>query len=282
MSAKRVDALLPLREDVHREKLLQAKALILCALPYRRIETPSVTRHARLGRDSRLVVTYTSVLAGVPLPYGADRALFAWIQTKAYGDGDGDFDSLTDFFEAFGIGRGGRDYEAFRGRLNRLQSLAISLAVETPSDVRRLNLHPCHGGSGRVRSWRTKLHLVEPRAVGRCEMEPDVGMSLEELVNPWRFVGAEVVEHDVDFPVRGLAGNQVLEKGDELEAGMPADGFAQDLTAAGVEGRIERQRAVADVRLCGDHANPRATLRQPELALHTPAPAGARAYSGGT
>src|SRR5947209_13799584 len=67
MSAERVDALLPLREDVHREKLLQAKALLLCALPYRRIETPSVTRYARLGRDSRLVLTYTSVLAGVPL-----------------------------------------------------------------------------------------------------------------------------------------------------------------------------------------------------------------------
>jgi hypothetical protein len=142
MSAERVDALLPLREDVHREKLLQAKALILCALPYRRIETPSVTRYARLGRDSRLVVTYTSVLAGVPLPYGADRALFAWIQTKAYGDGYVAFDSLTDFFEAFGIGRGGRDYEAFRGRLNRLQSLSISLAVETSSAVQRLSLHP--------------------------------------------------------------------------------------------------------------------------------------------
>ena len=68
MSAERVDALLPLREDVHREKLLQAKALLLCALPYRRIEDPSVTRYARLGRDSRLVVTYTSVLKGCLSP----------------------------------------------------------------------------------------------------------------------------------------------------------------------------------------------------------------------
>src|SRR5258706_6657321 len=46
-----------------------------------------------------------------------------------------------------------------------------------------------------------QLHLIEPRAVGRREVESDVWILLEKLLNPRRLVGTEVVENDVNLPI---------------------------------------------------------------------------------
>ena len=67
--------------------LLQAKALVLCALPYKRIAEQQLTRTAKLGRDTTLSVTFAAIGKDAVLPYGADRALLGWIQTRAYSEG---------------------------------------------------------------------------------------------------------------------------------------------------------------------------------------------------
>jgi hypothetical protein len=90
-----------------RTKLVQAKAPIFCALPYSRIPDRSVTRRARIGRDSVLNITVASIEPGIPLPYGADRALLGWIQTLCYHDRFVSFDTLTQFFRAFGLSDSG-------------------------------------------------------------------------------------------------------------------------------------------------------------------------------
>jgi hypothetical protein len=125
-----------------RIKLVQAKALIFCALPYSRIPDRSVTRRARIGRESVLTVTFASIEPGVPLPYGADRALLGWIQTLCYHDRFVSFDTLTQFFRAFGLSDSGREYARFRGRLERLMSLALSVRLDEGDTSARLAMQP--------------------------------------------------------------------------------------------------------------------------------------------
>lgn len=114
-----------------KELLLQAKALVLCALPYKKHPERSLTRRARVGQDSWLSVTFTAVgetgTAGEVLPYGADRALLGWIQTRAFADGFVRYDSLREFFTDFGLADNGRNYRRFRERVDRLTHLAISI-----------------------------------------------------------------------------------------------------------------------------------------------------------
>ncbi len=126
----------------NRSLLLQAKALILCSLPYKRIAARSVTRTARLGRDTWLHVTFTSVEEGVPLAFGADRTLLGWIQTHAVDDGFVSFETVTEFFRAFGLSDSGREYRRFRERLRRIESLAIRIRYETSQDLGSLHLRP--------------------------------------------------------------------------------------------------------------------------------------------
>jgi hypothetical protein len=149
LSPDRALELLAARDEVasgNVERILQARALVLCALPYKRIANRSVTRTAEIGRyGATLQVTYTTIDEGVPLPFGADRALFGWIQTKAFGDGHVSFDSLTEFFDAFGIGKSGREYQIFKQRLTRLQSLALTVTVDAARESSRLHMHPLRG-----------------------------------------------------------------------------------------------------------------------------------------
>ncbi len=140
----RLAELSKLRTDLQHDPslVLQAKALILCSLPYRPVAARSVTRSARLARDAWLHVTFASVDAGIPLAFGADRTLLGWIQTQAYRDGFVAFETLTEFFRAFGLSDGGREYLRFRERLRRLESLAIRIRYETQRDIGSLHLRP--------------------------------------------------------------------------------------------------------------------------------------------
>jgi hypothetical protein len=169
LSGDRANELLDVREELESSKeiLLQAKALVICALPYKKVPDRSVTRRAALGRGVELKVTYTTTDDGVPLPFGADRALFAWIQTRAYGDGTVTFDSLTEFFDAFGIGRGGREYIRFRERLARLQSLALTVSIETMRDESSHKMFP-------LRKAFTPRDSLEAREILDAEQSPQL------------------------------------------------------------------------------------------------------------
>lgn len=127
------------------EKILQARALILCGLPLLRTARPVVHRVARVAPDTTLTVTYSTRDEAVPLPFGSDRALASWLQTQAIlhrrSGGVVSFRHITEFFSAFEIEACGVQYQRFRERLARLESLAISLRIEAPASVARLNLH---------------------------------------------------------------------------------------------------------------------------------------------
>lgn len=106
------------------------------------IDSARHPRTARLGRDTWLHVTFTSVDEGVPLAFGADRTLLGWIQTHAVDDGFVSFETVTEFCRAFGLSDSGREYLRFRERLRRIESLAIRIRYETSQDLGSLHLRP--------------------------------------------------------------------------------------------------------------------------------------------
>jgi hypothetical protein len=89
--------------------------------------------------------------------------------------------------------------------------------------------------------------LVKPRRVSGREVKMELGVLAQESFDGLGFVGREIVGNDVDFPTRFHTGNHLLQKDDELGAGMAAGGPAQDLSAGRVECRIERKGAMAEV-----------------------------------
>jgi hypothetical protein len=111
--------------------IIQAKAIALSPLPYRKISERQLVREIKVGEKTKLVVTYTALKAGVPLPYGKDRRLLAWLQTQAkrYPDREGFVGAqyLSDFFKVFGLTDGGADYRRFRESLDRVMKLAVSV-----------------------------------------------------------------------------------------------------------------------------------------------------------
>ena len=127
------------------KRLVQSKALLLCPLPYSPTTARSVTRTARIGQTARLAVTLTALDDRLPLPFGTDRTLLAWIQTLAFSSGFAAFEAVVEYLNAFGLGSGGRDYRVFRERLARLENLAVRVQLENADEIATLRLHPLKG-----------------------------------------------------------------------------------------------------------------------------------------
>lgn len=121
--------------------LIQAKGLLLCTLPLKRTAATRLRRRARIGEKDEILVTFAAVDPSVALPFGADRALLAWIQTRAFRDGYVLFDSLRDFLDCFHLNSSGANYARFRQRLERIANLTIQVRV-TGSDVDITNAPP--------------------------------------------------------------------------------------------------------------------------------------------
>ena len=69
-------------------------------------------------------------------------------------------------------------------------------------------------------------------------------MLLEKRTDRLSFVRGEVVQDDVNSLPRGTQGYDLLQKGDELTAGMTGSSFAVDATGGGIQRRIQRERSV--------------------------------------
>jgi len=64
------------------------------------------------------------------------------MQTQALHRGSVDFGALNQYFDAFRLGSSGREYRVAQERLRRLESLSMTIRVESPDTEEVAHLHP--------------------------------------------------------------------------------------------------------------------------------------------
>jgi hypothetical protein len=181
--------------------LFQPRALVLAGLPLRRDDRlDQVHRRARVGRTTWLDVTYFRTRPDVPLPFGSDRSLLAWITTKGLVTGEVRFSAIADYLKTFQLDAGGKAYRTFRERWRRVTHLGIRLDehdLGQPGTRRTLTLLPQHpaeepdlGGDLR------KLALTYDRY--RLKLDPDFHRNLLETRVP---TPLPVLRHFHDRPL---------------------------------------------------------------------------------
>src|SRR5712691_1209445 len=92
-----------------------------------------------------------------------------------------------------------------------------------------------------------QLDLIQPRRVGRSEVQVNLGMHRQEVRDRPALVSREVVGDHMDLFAAGLIDLNVCEERSELGRGVPRSGFAEHLPGLGVEGGVQRQGTVAKV-----------------------------------
>ena len=81
--------------------------------------------------------------------------------------------------------------------------------------------------------------LIEPTRIGWRVMDANGRIGVEELQNTLGFMCAQVVGHDVNLSARRLAVNDLAQKVDKFDAGMPSGGLTDDVDGASVQRCIE-------------------------------------------
>lgn len=84
------------------------------------------------------------------------------------------------------------------------------------------------------------LHLIEPARVGRREVEVHVRMACQPAV-VLQFVRSEIVENDMQFHVRGVVGNDLVQKQEQLASTPTPVVPSFDLARGHVERGKERR-----------------------------------------
>ena len=81
--------------------------------------------------------------------------------------------------------------------------------------------------------------LIEPARIGRSVMNPNGRIGVEELENAFGFMCAQVVGHDVNLFPRRLTGDDLAQKVDKFDAGMPSRRLTDDVAGASIQRCIE-------------------------------------------
>lgn len=132
--ATRVGAIAAARQDgtLGDEIVKLAQVLYMCSLPHSQTPEGKVTRRVRLSDGSKLTVTFSSMLDGVPLPYGRDRKLLAWIFDRAIRNGSAfvPWSAASEYQREMGLTEGGSSNQNLRARFKRIAGLGIAITRE--------------------------------------------------------------------------------------------------------------------------------------------------------
>jgi hypothetical protein len=111
------------------ESIKLAKTMMLCTLPYSQTKARHITRRARLGDGSDLVVRFSAGLEGIDLPFGADRRLLAWLLDRAAGSETPfvPWSAASEYQRDVGISHGGRCDAQLRESFRRLRGMVVSI-----------------------------------------------------------------------------------------------------------------------------------------------------------
>src|SRR5690348_12723633 len=78
-------------------------------------------------------------------------------------------------------------------------------------------------------------------------MQMNARVCLQELFDARSFVSREIVQNDVDLPLRRLLGNQIGEEGNKFFTGVSRGGLPENLPACRIQCGIKRQRSMSIV-----------------------------------
>jgi Plasmid encoded RepA protein len=171
-----------------------AQAMILCTLPYRPTTEVKITRKARLGDGSTLIVTFMAARDGVPMAYGSDRKLLTWMFDKAI-QSDSPFvpwKKATEYSKETGINDSGKNLRDLRERFRRLSGLVISIERRTAA-----------GEKGKTVPVIEEFNL--PPSVAYMEAEEQGQGRLPELAEIYGFklnesLWKDIKRHNVAIP----------------------------------------------------------------------------------
>ena len=75
-------------------------------------------------------------------------------------------------------------------------------------------------------------------------MNTHFGVASQKITDRFSLMGAQVITDDMDRLLLGLPSDEIFQKRDELCAPVVGAGLPNDLAAAGMECRVQRQRAM--------------------------------------
>ncbi len=171
-----------------------AQAMILCTLPYRPTAEVKVTRKARLGDGSTLIVTFIAARDGIPMAFGSDRKLLTWMFDKAI-QCDSPFvpwNKAAEYSRETGINDSGKNFRDLRDRFRRLSGLVISIERRTAA-----------GEKGKTVPVIEEFNL--PPSVASVQAEEMGQGRLPELVEVYGFklnesLWKDIKRHNVAIP----------------------------------------------------------------------------------
>ena len=171
------------------EVIKLAQVIVLCSLPHSNTGERQLTRRARLGDGTTLEVTFNAMLPDVPLPYGKDRKLLAWIFDRAIRSETAfiPWRTATEYLKEMGMSDGGNVMRQLAGRFERIAGLGIA--------IRR-------GAGSNVTGYTIFAHTNVPESIrrkvleGKQEMLP--GMEMGVRLNADLF--ADIKAHNQVLP----------------------------------------------------------------------------------
>ena len=93
-------------------------------------------------------------------------------------------------------------------------------------------------------------------------------MLLQEFLHRFGLVGGKIIQHDVDFLRPPSLAEQLIQKGDELGAGVALGRLALHFAGLYIQRRIEGKRAVAIVFEAMPFRSPRRQTVEARLRYH--------------
>src|ERR1700693_2696931 len=83
------------------------------------------------------------------------------------------------------------------------------------------------------------LHQIHPRAVGGSEVEMEPWMAQQPLLDLWRRMGRNVVDHEMDVEVRLHAAIDQIQEPPELDGPVALCHVGNDVTRSHIESCVE-------------------------------------------
>ena len=211
--ARRVGNIAAARRDgtLGEDYIKLAQAMIMCSLPYSQTDKQRVTRRARLGDGTYLSVTFNANLPGVPLPFGADRKLLAWIFDRAIRS-DSPFipwSSASEYQREMGFSMSGRSNQQLATRFERIAGLSIAVQRQAEGKngivgytiIAQANL-PSSIGGRIVDANQTSLPGLEDRYGIRLNADLHADIKRHNVVLPrmlWRQIEGPTQVQDIAF-----------------------------------------------------------------------------------